>query len=326
MEPSRVNLPEQEEGKQSTDVEIKVTALNDDDVGDEMLTLELVVSGEAKFGSGTSVGTFTIPIKDETAKKVTPKTSEADYQKIKDAMAAGAGADGMLNPGDSFMVMTSDLFEVMAGYDPTYRTSVVGEGVAVSISAAGDTVTIDAKSATSEEGAKVTITAKVDPVGSSLMADQTVSNEASVTFPVMVVDAPLSVTVTADPMEIHEGGTSMITATANRAIEAGDGEVKIDLVVVGDATLDAGSIMIAAGEMSGYTMLTAMEDDNMDDETVVVVASGSGISTSMQVKIAVTDNDDDTVEPVPALPLFGQLLLALFMTAGGARLYRRRQG
>ena len=31
-------------------------------------------------------------------------------------------------------------------------------------------------------------------------------------------------------------------------------------------------------------------------------------------------------EPVPALPLFGQLLLALFMTAGGARLYRRRQG
>ena len=31
-------------------------------------------------------------------------------------------------------------------------------------------------------------------------------------------------------------------------------------------------------------------------------------------------------EPVPALPLFGQLLLALFLMAGGARLYRRRQG
>ena len=29
---------------------------------------------------------------------------------------------------------------------------------------------------------------------------------------------------------------------------------------------------------------------------------------------------------VPALPLVGQLLLALFLMAGGARLYRRRQG
>ena len=28
---------------------------------------------------------------------------------------------------------------------------------------------------------------------------------------------------------------------------------------------------------------------------------------------------------VPALPLFGQLLLALFLMLGGARLYRRRQ-
>ena len=36
--------------------------------------------------------------------------------------------------------------------------------------------------------------------------------------------------------------------------------------------------------------------------------------------------EEEMPEPVPALPLFGQLLLALFMTAGGARLYRRRQG
>ena len=31
-------------------------------------------------------------------------------------------------------------------------------------------------------------------------------------------------------------------------------------------------------------------------------------------------------EAVPALPLIGQLLLALFLMAGGARLYRRRRG
>ena len=325
VEPSRITLPSKETGKSSSDVEIMLSARSDEDVGDEMLMLELVVSGvNQDLGSGTSTGVYLIAIVDATAKKVTPKTTEADYQKIKDAMADAAGEDG-LNPGESFMVMTSDLFDVMAGYDPTYRTSVVGEGVSVGISAAGDTVTVDAKSATSGEGAKVTITAKVDPVGSSLLANQTVSDEASVTFPVMVVDTPLSVEVTAEPMEIEEGGTSMITATASRAVEAGDGAVEINLVVVGDATLDADSITIAAGDMSGYTMLTATADDDMDDETVVVVASGSGITTSMQVEVAVTDTTEP-VEPVPALPLIAQWLLGLGLMGGGARLYRRRQG
>ena len=57
---------------------------------------------------------------------------------------------------------------------------------------------------------------------------------------------PLAVMVTADPTEIDEGGTSMITATANRYVVAGDGDVEIDLVVVGDGTVDPESIMIAA--------------------------------------------------------------------------------
>ena len=131
------------------------------------------------------------------------------------------------------------------------------------------------------------------------------------------------VTVTADPMEIDEGGTSTITATANRAVTAGDGEVEIELTVVGDGTLDASSIAIAAGAMSGYTMLMATEDDDMADETVTVVATGSGITGLMQVTVAVTDND--AAEPVPALPLIGQLLLGLGLLGGGARqLYRRR--
>ena len=212
VEPSRVTLLEKpSRGKSDSETEIKLTALPDADVGDEMLVLELVVSGSnPDLGSGISIGIFEIPITDATTKKVTPKTTEADYQKIKDAMAAGAGDYGF-NPGESFMVMTSDLFDVMAGYTASYEASVVGEGVAIGISAAGDTVTVDAKSATSGEGAKVTLTARVDPVGSSLIANQTVSDVASVTFPVMVVDTPLMVTVAAEPMEIEEGGTSMIT-------------------------------------------------------------------------------------------------------------------
>ena len=119
------------------------------------------------------------------------------------------------------------------------------------------------------------------------------------------------------------GGTTMITATANRAVTAGDGAVAIALTVVPSdgATLDAESIMIAMGAMSGSATLTA-------NESVTVVASGSGVTGLMQVAVTATDAPEPVVpEPVPALPLIGQLLLGLGLLGGGARhLYRRRQG
>ena len=68
-------------------------------------------------------------------------------------------------------------------------------------------------------------------------------------------------------MEIEAGGTTMITATANRAVTAGDGAVEIALAVVGDGMLDPESITIAMGDMSGSAMLTA-------NESVTVVATG----------------------------------------------------
>ena len=116
------------------------------------------------------------------------------------------------------------------------------------------------------------------------MPSQTVSNVAELTFPVMVVDTELVVTLSAEPMEIEAGGTTMITATANRAVTVGDGAVEIALAVVpeGAGTLDAESIMIAMGDMSGSAMLTA-------NESVTVVATGSGVEGLMQV--AVTDPD-----------------------------------
>ena len=79
-------------------------------------------------------------------------------------------------------------------------------------------------------------------------------------------------------MEIEAGGTTMITATANRAVTAGDGAVEIALAVVpeGDGTLDPESITIAMGDMSGSATLTA-------NESVTVVATGSGITGLMQV-------------------------------------------
>ena len=300
---------------------IDIEVRSDEDVGMESLMFDAVVSGDSANGPGTrtSAAVLSLYIEDETAKKITPKASEADYAALMAAIAAGGGDDGV-NPGDTVTVMTSDLFDVMDGYTASYGVSV--EGDSASASASGDAVTINALMAGE---AKVTVTGTARMASSSLIPTQTVSNVAELTFPVMVVDTELVVTVSADPMEIAEGGMSTITATANRYVTVGDGDVEIGLTVVGAGELAADSIMIAMGDMSGYTMLTDMADDDMDNSTLTVVATGSGIMGLMQVMITVMD-DGTVVEPVPALPLVGQLLLALFMMVGGARLYRRRQG
>ena len=305
------------EAMASGSVELEVRA--DEDVGMESLMFDATVSGEEANGTETSMeeSVLSLYIEDGTAKKIEPKAEADAYPAITDAIKAGAGDDEMLNPGETVTIMTSDLFTVMDGYTPSYGVSV--EGDSVSGSASGESVTIDAKMAGES---KVTVTGTARMAASSFMPEQTVSNVASITFAVMVGDTELVVTVSADPMEIAEGDTSMITATANRYVTAGDGDVEIDLVVVGDGTLDADSIMIAMGEMSGSAMLTAGVDDDMENSTLTVVATGSGLAAPMQVMIDVMDG----VEPVPALPLVGQLLLALFMMVGGARLYRRRQG
>ena len=300
---------------------ITLMAELDEDVGMEMLVLSATVSGEKANGTETSTsdGVLSLYIDDATDPQITPKSSDADYDALMAAIAAAGGDDGV-NPGDTVTLMTSDLFDVAPGYTASYSVSV--EGDSVSAFASGEVVTINAEIAGES---KITVTGTASMSTTSLMPSQTVSNVASLTFPVMVVDTELVVTLSAEPMEIAAGGTTMITATANRAVTAGDGDVEIALTVVGDGTLDAESIMIAMGDMSGSATLTA-------NESVTVVATGSGVTGLMQVAVTVTaapdpdpDPDPDP-EPVPALPLIAQWLLGLGLMGGGVRqLFRRRR-
>ena len=297
---------------------ITIEVRSDEDVGRESLMFDAVVTGDPANGPGTrtSAGVLSLYIEDETTKKIEPKASEADYVALMAAIAAGGGDDGVVNPGDAVTLMTSDLFDVMDGYTASYGVSV--EGDSANASASGEEVTINALKAGE---AKITVTGTARMASSSLIPTQTVSNVAELTFPVMVVDTTLVVTLSADPMEVEAGGTTMITATANRAVTAGDGAVAIALAVVPSdgGTLDAESIMIAMGAMSGSATLTA-------NESVTVVASGSGVTGLMQVAVTVTAAPEPVPEPVPALPLIGQLLLGLGLLGGGARhLYRRRR-
>ena len=51
--------------------------------------------------TSTSDGILSLDIGDATDKIIEPKTTDADYDGIKDAIAAGAGDDG-LNPGETW--------------------------------------------------------------------------------------------------------------------------------------------------------------------------------------------------------------------------------
>ena len=165
--------------------------------------------------------------------------------------------------------------------------------------------TLSAPSLTIAAGAQsgtVTLTSTADPDYEddtvTVVATGTEITGGSQRVTITVRDPPpLAVTMSAAPMTIEEGGMSTITAMANRPVEAADGTVTVDLVVVGEATLSAPSLTIAAGAQSGTVTLTSTADADYEDDTVTVVARGTGITGgSQQVTITVTDSP-----PHPAL-------------------------
>ena len=280
-------------------------ALSDEDIGEEELMLYVNLMGESRtYGAGESNGMFSITIEDTTKPMVWAKSQED----IEAAVYAAKG-EGAMSPGDSFELMTSDLFEMAESVNVAYSASSDGDAATASASASMVTVT-----AVEPGMAHVTVTATASMASGAKPLPQTVSNIAQVIFPVTVELSELSVTVTADPMEIMEGGMSTITAMASREVAANDGEVKVDLQVVGDGELSAASITIEAGEMMGTATVTAMEDDeDYEDETLTVVATGAGSAT---LPIMVTDNDE-APEPTNSITAKSSDDIAAVLMAAG---------
>ncbi len=260
----------------------------------ESIGLTLEVTGDDDNGGGETEAMTSIAVEDATVAQVS--VADGAYAHIQDQM----GADP-LNPGDSFSLDTSMLFDFDdTMFDVSYGARADVDGV-VRVSTGGGSVDLEAMG---EGDAKVTVTATATPKASSLVITQTQDNVAQLTFPVDVDLMPLAMTVEADPPEIMEGGTTMITATANRPIAESDGNVKVNFDLVGDGgtwdegVIAVGGVTFVAGQESAYGELTANEDDDYDDETLTVVYSGSGIEGSGQLTISVTDNDEaPTVEP-----------------------------
>ena len=136
-----------------------------------------------------------------------------------------------------------------------------------------------------------------------------------------------SLTLSAAPAPAEGGEPVTVTATLDTPAPATG--LTVTLTTGGtatrdtDYTLSSTTITLAAGETAGTVTITVIDDAEDDDgETIVLAAaSTSPALTADPLTLTIEDND---VTPVPALPLLGQLLLALGLTGAGARLLSRR--
>ena len=153
-----------------------------------------------------------------------------------------------------------------------------------------------------------------------------------VTVTILSGEETPTVTFSTEAIDIDEGDSETVhlLADTDQGSEVGSATVR----VTGDAliSLSQGGSSISGGTVSfdgsanAELTITALMDRELEDgeektATVTITdASGANIGDPRALTVTVVG-----ATAVPALPLIGQLLLALFLMAGGSRLYRRRQ-
>ena len=254
---------------------------------------------------------------------------------VADAITAarneGFGADRRFTRGEAIEVMGEALFEAAPGVRVLYSASTTDADVA-SASVSGGEVTVTAEATGT---ADITITANAIPPAGVEILEQTNPREASILFTVDVGFEALTIELSAPSAETNlvEGGrthangtlgTVTVTATANRPVT---NETTVMLrrdrigSSAGDDDFAAGPIVIAVGETTGSTEVTAVEDDTPEDREELVlfgVAADNVGEVTGEIRLYLWD------AAVPALPLIAQLLLAAFLAIGGYRRYLRR--
>ena len=325
-----VSIPEYKTGATAQTVMVEVMAVADNELDDmEMLVLDAEVNGTVAASGPNSdddsyAGVSMLTIEEGTTKLVSPKTDEEIQAVIYPAKEAGMGADMMFNPGETIVVApASALFNAAEGVTLSYSAMSDNEDVAT-VMVSGSTVTVTAEDMAGVMG-HITITAHASMPSAAKGLPQTDPREASIIFPVEVGLEALSIMLSRpEDMNLAEGMSAMVTATANRAVTA---DVTINLMrdrsmsSADDMDFTAEAITIEAGMMSGTTMVMAVEDNMMEDMEELVLygmAADNAGEVTGEVMFYIWD------AAVPALPIIAQLLLAAFLAIGGYRRYRRR--
>ena len=144
--------------------------------------------------------------------------------------------------------------------------------------------------------------------------------------------SPTDVTVdeggSVETVLLAEGALGAKVGMVTLSVKAGDALVglydgmdKLEANADGDIVVDLGTSNSARLTARSYSDRDLNDGDTNFIAWEITDADGANIGDGYWFRVDVTGST-----AVPALPLLGQLLLALFLMAGGARLYRRRQG
>ncbi len=166
----------------------KVDVDADEDVRGESLVLLATVEGAKANGPNPDdpYNLAAIPFGDETVKQIEAK-SYAEIEAARDtARTAGAGANGLWEPGETLTLEASDLFEFADTASVVLGNIVVDDPAILSAVTSNDAVTV---TAVGDGESPISITATVLPA-SSLEVTQTTSTVATIKFPISV-DAPM---------------------------------------------------------------------------------------------------------------------------------------
>ena len=142
-----------------------------------------------------------------------------------------------------------------------------------------------------------------------------------------------TVTFSKASVSIDEGASETVHLLADS--DQGDQVGSATVRVSGDALISlqqngssiSGGVVSFGGSANAELTIVSLSDPDLEDgdestATVTITdAGGANIGDPRAMTVTVVGST-----AVPVFPLFGQLLLALLLMVGGARLYRRRQG
>ena len=226
-----------------------------------------------------------------------------------------------------------------------YNIGKIGAGTGLP---AGVDGAVEAPDSTSDDGIDVYIKAidvsgfRDEQITLTLMEDRTpaqktgdgggIDDSDPATVTILSGEETPTVTFSTSSISIDEGGSDTVhlLADTDQGSQVGSatvsvsGDARISLRQNGSAI--SGGVVSFDGSANAELTIRALGDESLEDgeektATVTITdASGANIGDPRAVTVTVVGST-----AVPVLPLVGQLLLALLLTAGGARLYRRRQ-
>ena len=212
-------------------------------------------------------------------------------------------------------------------YTITKAIGTYGTAAAVTLTACGDMSGFRDTSVTLSFDAASLVTTAGDvsagpPATITIESDESAPTVSFATTSVLIDEGSSNtVAILADGTLGPEVGMVMVSMSGDAMLSLWQGNAVLEANAAGMYAIDLGG--------SANTILTISADsdraleDGMTSTATITIEEASGANIGDRDSLAVTVNGSTAVA---ALPLLGQLLLALFLMAGGARLYRRRQG